>query len=57
MVTEAREAQCQGKLWWSGDTDVQTVRYAWRKGRKTNRTISQLVPTSVSLRKAGVEQL
>ena len=38
-----------------GDTDVQIVRCAWRKGRKTNRTISQLVPSAVSLRITGVE--
>ena len=38
-------------------SDVQVVRYTWRKERKTNRTISQLVPSAVSLRRAGVEQL
>ena len=36
-----------------GDTDVQIARYAWRKGRKTNRTIHQLV----SLRTAEDEHL
>ena len=36
-----------------GDTDVQIVRYALRKGRKTNRTIQLLV----SLRTAEDEQL
>ena len=36
-----------------GDNDVQIVRYALRKGRKTNRTIQLLV----SLRTAEDEQL
>ena len=36
-----------------GDTDVQIVRYALRKGRKTNRTIQLFV----SLRTAEDEQL
>ena len=40
-----------------GDTDAQIVCYTWVLGRKTNRTISQLVPSAVSLRIAGVEQL
>ena len=35
-----------------GDTDVQIVRYALRKGRKTNRTIQLLV----SLRTVEDEQ-
>ena len=40
------------------DTDVQIVRYTfgYRK-RKTNRTISQLVPSAVSLRITKTEQL
>ena len=37
-------------------TDVQIVRQTWVQGRKTNRTIQQLVPSEVSLRIAGVEQ-
>ena len=36
-----------------GDTDVQIVRYGWRKGRKTYRTIHQLI----SLRTAEDEHL
>ena len=32
------------------DTDVQIVRHAWVLVRTTNRTISQLVPSNVSLR-------
>ena len=39
------------------DTDVQIVRHTWTQGRKTNRTIQQLVPFEVSLRIAGVKQL
>ena len=39
------------------DTDVQIVRQTWVQGRKTNRTIQQLVPSEVSLRIARVEQL
>ena len=35
-------------------TDVQIVRVTWVQGRKTNRTIQQLVPSEVSLRIAGV---
>ena len=35
------------------DTDVQIVRLTWVQGRKTNRTIQQLVPSEVSLRIAG----
>ena len=35
-------------------TDVQIVRQTWVQGRKTNRTIQQLVPSEVSLRIAGV---
>ena len=31
------ETQRQEKPWWSIDTDVQIVRYTWRRGRKTNR--------------------
>ncbi|KAI3642086.1 hypothetical protein MP228_011641 [Amoeboaphelidium protococcarum] len=31
-------------------TDVQIVRQIWVQGRKTNRTIQQLVPSEVSLR-------
>ena len=38
------------------DTDVQIVRHTWVQGRKTNRTIQQLVPSEVSLRIAGVAQ-
>ena len=38
------------------DSDVQIVRYTWVLGRKTSRTISQLVPSAVSFRTAGVEQ-
>ena len=57
MVSCAREGQSQGKLWWSSDTNVHIVRYMWRKGRKTNRTISQLVPSAVSLRITETEQL
>ena len=41
----------------SFDIDGQTFRCAWRKGRKTNRTISQLVPSNVSLRITGAQQL
>ena len=41
----------------SSDTDAQFVCYAWVLERKTNRTISQLVPSAVSLRRAGIEQL
>ena len=36
-----------------GDTDVRIIRYAWRRRRWTNRTISQ----PVSLRTAETEQL
>ena len=36
------------------DTDVQIVRQTLVQGRKTNRTIQQLVPSEVSLRIAGV---
>ena len=36
---------------------MQIVRYAWRKERKTSRTISQLIPSAVSLKITGVEQL
>ena len=39
-----------------GDTDVQIVRYAWVLGRETNRTISHLVLSAVSLRITGAEQ-
>ena len=39
------------------DTDVQIVRYAREKGRKTNRTIQQLLPSEVSLTIAGIEKL
>lgn len=35
------------------DTDVQIVRLIQVQGRKTNRTIQQLVPSEVSLRIAG----
>ncbi|KAA6397624.1 MAG: hypothetical protein EZS28_006851 [Streblomastix strix] len=34
------------------DTDVQIVRQIWVQGRKTHRTIQQLVPPEVSRRKA-----
>ena len=57
MVNAAREAQSQERTWWSIENDVRIVRYAWRKGRKTNRTVSLLIPSAVSLRRAGVEQL
>ena len=57
MVNAAWEGQSQERTRWSSDTDVQIVCYAWRRGRKTNRTISQLFPSAVSLRRAGVEQL
>ena len=36
------------------DTDVQIVRWIQVQGRKTNRTIQQLVPSEVSLRIARV---
>ena len=36
------------------DTDVQIVRQSWVQGRKTNRTIQQLVSFEVSLRIAGI---
>ena len=36
------------------DTDVQIVRWIHVQGRKTNRTIQQLVPSEVSLRIARV---
>ena len=49
--------QRQEKRWWSGDIDAQIARSALVFGRKTNRTISQLVPSAVSLRRDGVEQL
>ena len=39
------------------DIDGQIVRYAWRKVRKANRTISQLVPTNVSLKTTEAQQL
>ena len=35
------------------ETDVQIVRRSWVQGRKTNRTIQQLVSSEVSLRIAG----
>ena len=38
------------------DTDVQIVRHTWVQGRKTNRTIQQLVPSEVSRRIAGIAQ-
>ena len=41
----------------SRDTNAQIVRFAWREGRKTNRTVQLLIPSAVSLRRAGVEQL
>ena len=37
--------------------DVQIVLYIWVRNRKTNRTISQLVPSAVSLRITETEQL
>ena len=37
--------------------DVQIVLYIWVCYRKTNRTISQLVPSAVSLRITETEQL
>ena len=37
--------------------DVQIVLYNWVRKRKTNRTISQLVPCAVSLRITETEQL
>ena len=37
--------------------DVQIVLYIWVRKRKTNRTISQLVPSAVSLRITETEQL
>ena len=40
-----------------GGTDVPIVCYTWVLRRKTNRTISQLVPSAVSLRMARGEQL
>ena len=43
MVNEAWEVQ-------RSDIDVQIVRFSWRKGRKSNRTISQLVLSNVSFR-------
>ena len=51
MVNLARVGQTLVEA--RGDTDVHVVRYAWRKGRKTNRTISPLV----FLRTAETEQL
>ena len=39
-----------------GDTDVPIVCYTWVLRRKTNRTISQLVPSAVSFRTARGEQ-
>ena len=47
--TRQRRAQRQGKSWWSSDTDGQLVRCTWRKKRNTDGTISQLVPSEVSL--------
>ena len=40
-----------------GDTDVQIVRDASRRGRQTNRTISQLGPSAVFLKITGAQQL
>ena len=37
--------------------DVQIVLYIWVRKRKTNRTISQQVPSAVSLRITETEQL
>ena len=37
--------------------DVQVVLYIWVRKRKTNRTISQLVPSAVSFRITETEQL
>ena len=49
---------CVGKILMDarGDTDVPIVCYTWVLRRKTNRTISQLVPSAVSLRMARGEQ-
>ena len=52
MVNYAWEAQRQGKPWLSRATDVHIVRQIRRKER-----ISQLVPSSVSLRMTGAWQL
>ena len=46
-----------GELWWSSGTDAQIVRYTSVWERKTNRTISQVVPSNVSLRTTGAQQL
>ena len=56
MVNYAGEGQSQERTWWSSDTDVQIVRYASVLGRKTNRTISQLIPSAVFLKIAETEQ-
>ena len=39
----------QGKLWWSGDSDVQIVLYIWVWKRKTNRTCLVSSVPSVSV--------
>ena len=56
MAAHAAFANCRTKRR-REDTDVPIVRYTWVSGRKTNRTTQQLIPSAVSLRRAGVEQL
>ena len=46
--------ELQVKPCWSSDIDV---RYTWREERRTNRTAHLLIPSAVSLRRGGVEQL
>ena len=58
MVSAAREGQSQEKLWWSSDTGVPIVCYtSFFFLRNTNVTISQLVPSHVSLRITDAQQL
>ena len=47
----------QGKVKVNSDIDGQIVLYTWVWKRKTNRTISQLIPSAVSLRITGAQQL
>ena len=45
MVNSVWEAQSQERTWWSSDTDVCIVRYAWRSGRKRIEQSSSLFPS------------
>ena len=59
---DLKDGECSLRRAKSGETLVKArddtdVRHAWVLGRKTSRTISQLVPSAVSLRVAGAQQL